>query len=132
MAPTITSITVVDFLAASTPYAANDTVGLVDTSANIQSLSAAQISGLSGFNVDYIDATNNTLSLTVAQYLALGSVALTAADSVTLVGTGADFAVLSPSQISAFAAANVDFVDATDNNLIFSAAQFKALGSVVC
>ncbi len=45
--------------------------------------------------IDIIDATDNVLSLTVAQYQALGTVTLTAADvRVTLADTGANIAAL--------------------------------------
>ncbi len=63
----------------------------------------AQIGALAGKGIDIIDATDNVLSLTVAQEQALGTVTLTGADIVTLADTGANIAALTAAQIGALA-----------------------------
>ncbi|MGO4839613.1 hypothetical protein AB4144_45945, partial [Rhizobiaceae sp. 2RAB30] len=58
---------------------------------NIATLTAAQIAGLKALGVDAIDAANNAFSFSLAQYSALGTIALAANDMVTVNGTsGAD------------------------------------------
>ena len=81
--------------------------------------------------IDVLDATNNTLALTVAQYLALGTVLLTQADVVTLTDTGANIASLTAGQFSALAGNGIDFIDATDNVLTLALAQAQALGTTL-
>ncbi|MFD2780014.1 beta strand repeat-containing protein [Novosphingobium pokkalii] len=80
--------------------------------------------------MDRIDASDNTLSLTVDQAQALGSVALTASDTVTLADTGANLAALTTGQIAALASAGFDAIDATDGSLTLSFAQIDALGTM--
>ncbi len=104
-----------------------DTVTLVDTGANLAGLN---FTALAANGIDAIDASNNVLSLTVAQYQGLGSVALTQADVVTLADTGANIAALTSTQIGALAAAGIDKIDASNNVLSISVAQFNALGTV--
>ena len=55
----------------------------------IAGLTAAQIGALAGKGIDAIDASDDLLALSVAQYTALGAVTLTAGDTVTLADTGA-------------------------------------------
>ncbi len=105
-----------------------DTVTLSDTGANIAALTAGQIAAL--VNIDAIDATDNVLSLSVAQYNALGGITLTAGDTVTLADTGANLAALTAGQIGALAGNNIDKIDATDNALSLTVAQYNALGTV--
>ncbi|WP_218037701.1 hypothetical protein, partial [Reyranella soli] len=103
---------------------------LADTGATLAGLSATDIGGLAAKGIDRIDATDNVLTLSVAQYLALGTVTLTAADTVTLADVEANFAVLSAAQFGALAGKGVDRLDSTDNVLTLSAAQYLALGTV--
>ncbi|MFT2543370.1 hypothetical protein ACMWP9_35865, partial [Escherichia coli] len=74
------TVTVAQYLAqiASAPY--GSTVVLSDTGANIAALTSSQFAALAGNNVASIVTTNHALSLTVAQYQALGAVALSGAD----------------------------------------------------
>ncbi len=62
----------------------SDVVTLSETGTAIGTMSVADIAGLAGKCIDRIDATDDVLSLTVAKYLGLGTVALTAADMVTI------------------------------------------------
>src|SRR6185436_4613798 len=71
----------------------------------------------------------NVLSLTVAKNQALGTVALTAADTVTLADTGSALAGLSTTQLAGLADKGIDLLDASDNALSLSFAQYNALGA---
>ncbi|MDO8977541.1 hypothetical protein, partial [Reyranella sp.] len=71
---------------------ASDEVTLADTRAALSALTAARIAELAGRGIDRVDATDNLLNLTVAKFNALGTVALTVADVVTLSDTGANLA----------------------------------------
>jgi Ca2+-binding RTX toxin-like protein len=127
----VLSLSVAQFEALGTVVlSANDAVTLADTGAVLGALSVSQIHALAGENVDKIDATDNVLSLSVAQYQALGHVTLTSSDTVTLSDTGADIAALSASKIGALASAGIDAIDATDNAITFSLGQYNALGAV--
>src|SRR5262249_43294104 len=123
------SVTVADYLLAGS-YPTNYAVTLADTSANILALTTTQLAALSGNHVDAIDATDDTLPLTVAAWRALGTVALTAGDVVSIADTGATLAGLTRAEIGARAAAGVDRLDATDDALSLSVAAYRALGSV--
>jgi len=109
---------------------AADTVTLVDTGAAIAALTVADFTALAGKGVDRIDATDNALTISLAQYQALGAVALTAGDKVTLADTGAALGALSVGAISLLATKGIDRIDATDNVLSLSVARYQALGSV--
>jgi Ca2+-binding RTX toxin-like protein len=108
----------------------SDVVTLADTGAAIATLSDATIAGLAGKSVDRIDATDDVLSLTVAKYLALGTVALTAGDAVTLADSGANIEALSTGQLAALAGKGIDVIDATNNALSLTLARLQALGGV--
>jgi Ca2+-binding RTX toxin-like protein len=118
------------FAASGIALADGDTVALSDSGQNISGLTAAQIAALAAQGIASIDATDNVLSLSTAQFNALGMVALTASDTVTLRDTGAALAGLSATQIGQLAAKGIDALDAGDNGLSLSLAQFNALGSV--
>jgi hypothetical protein len=110
--------------------AANDVLTLSGTGASIGALSVAQIAGLAAAGFDKINATDDVLTLSVAQFQALGTVELAAGDVVTLADTGANLAALSASEIAALADAGIDKIDATDNVLSLTVAQFQGLGTV--
>src|SRR5439155_1407516 len=104
----------------------NNTITLFDTGAHLAALTTAQLAALAGKGIDIIDASDNVLSLTVAQYQALGTVELTAADTVTLADTGANLAALTAAQIAALAGAGIDIIDASDDVLSLTVAQYLA------
>jgi Ca2+-binding RTX toxin-like protein len=108
----------------------SDVVTLLDTGTAIGAMSVADIAGLAARFIDRIDSVNGVLSLTVAQYQALGTVTLTAEDTITLADTGANLAALSGSQLAALAGKGIDRIDATDNALSFTLAKLQALGAV--
>jgi hypothetical protein len=109
---------------------AGDDVKIYDTGANIASMTPLELVYLAGRHVDAIDASDDTLALTVAQYRKLGAVALTDGDTVTLTDTGANLASLSQSELAGLTAKHIDALDATNNALTLSAAQFANLGAV--
>jgi Ca2+-binding RTX toxin-like protein len=109
-------------------FASGNTVSLVDTGANIQALTATQIGNLGSHGVDHIDASDNSFSLSVAQYSALGTTTLTGGDMVTLTDTGANLGALTVTQMSHLAENGIDVLDATDNVLSLSVAKYHALG----
>jgi hypothetical protein len=125
------TLTVAQYQALGTvALTAADTITLTGTGATLSALSAAEIGALSAAGVDQLDASNNILSLTLAQYQALGSVTVAANDVLTLSGTGASIGALSVAQIAGLAAAGFDKVNATDNVLTLTVAQYQALGTV--
>ena len=107
-----------------------DNVTLAGSGANLATLTPAEIATLAGSGVDRIDATNNALSLSVAGWRALGAVALTPADLVTIADIGANLAGLSSAEIGTLAGSGIDRLDATDNALSLTLAQYSALGTV--
>ncbi len=114
----------------SVALTAADQVVLYDAGARIQALTPAQITQMGAMGVDAIDASNGKLTLSVAQYNALGKIALTAADAVILADTGANLAALTPAAFAQLAARGIDRIDATDGLLSLSVAELQALGSV--
>src|SRR5581483_3774243 len=92
--------TYAEYASDAKPYSASDTITLADTAAILQGLTPAQISQLGTDNVDFIDSTDDFLALTVAQYLALGSVALHPSDFVFLADTGSNIAAMTPTEVA--------------------------------
>ncbi|WP_439613216.1 beta strand repeat-containing protein [Reyranella sp.] len=108
----------------------SDFVTAADTSAELQALTVGDLASLAGKLVDRIDATDNVLALTLAKLQALGTVALTPADVVTLADTSTVLNALTPEEIAALAAKGIDQINATDDALTLSVAQYRALGTV--
>jgi hypothetical protein len=104
--------------------AADDTVTISDTASNLAGLS---FSPLAAANVDLLDSTGAYTTLTAAELAALGTVAFTSASAVTLTDAGANIAAVS--DFSTFSAHGVDILDASDDTLTISEAQFQALGT---
>jgi len=73
---------------------------------------------------------DNLVTLSVAQYLALGTGGLPASDIVTLADTGAALGGLSVGVFGLLASRGIDRIDATDNVLTLSVARYQALGTV--
>ncbi len=122
-------LTLSEFRAAG-PLTGGDTFILRDSAAVLQALSATEIATLAPAGLSAMDSTGNALSLTVAQRAALGALALTAGDVVTLRDTAANLAALTPAEIGALAGAGFDRIDATDDRLSLTLAQLGALGGV--
>ena len=109
--------------------ATNDVITVNDAGAAIGGLSVEQITGLAAKNVATIDASDGTLSLSVAQAKALGSVALTQGDVVTLADTGVALGGLDAEAIKNLAAKGVDAVDSNTGSLALSLGQTSALAT---
>ena len=124
---TLTAAQAVALAGTSITLTAADAVTLADSGAIIAAISAANISTLATKGLDFINATDDVLSLTVAQYSALGTIALTAGDAVTLADTGANIAALSSGAIGGLAAANVDTINSSTDALSLTVAQYLAL-----
>jgi hypothetical protein len=105
-------------------------VTILDTGAHIQALSVSAIQALAGEHVNIIDASNNTLTLSVDQFNALGTVALTQTDTVSLSGTGAQFAAESDDYLASLAGKGIDKLTVTDHAVTFGLDQWNALGTV--
>jgi len=88
-----------------------DFSSLVDTGAYIAQMTAAQFGSLGDKGVDTIDASNDVVSISVAQAKMLGSVIFTAPDLVTLADTASNIETLSASQSARLAQVGVDKVD---------------------
>jgi antitoxin (DNA-binding transcriptional repressor) of toxin-antitoxin stability system len=124
----VTILTVEKFLASGElSFASGDTVTLQDAGGALSSLSAGQIRALGGKGIDAINASDNVLSLSLAQFNALGAVHLTAGDTVTLTDSGTALSSLAPSQLAALSGQGVDAVNAT-GPLTLTTAQYTALG----
>ncbi|WP_414472361.1 calcium-binding protein [Microvirga sp. M2] len=111
------------------------TTTLADTGANITNalaaLTAEQVGMLSAKGIDAIDATGaGAIGLSLAKLNGLGWVTLAADDIITLRDTGAAFSALTAAQIAALSGRRVDALDAVDNRVAWSLAQFKALGGL--
>src|SRR5687768_14121524 len=71
-----------------TKLAVADTVAISDSGARLIALTAAQISSLAAAGVDELDASDNSYTLSSAQYNALGSIKLSGNDVVTIAADG--------------------------------------------
>jgi hypothetical protein len=125
----VSAVTVAAYLQAGS-YPGSDVVILADSGANIAALNASQFGALAANGIDRLYATDGALSLTVAEYRALGSVALTPGNLVTLADTGAHIASLSSAEIAMLARNGIGRLDATDGALSLDVADYRALGSV--
>jgi hypothetical protein len=115
------------FADAGIGFASDDTVTLIDTAANIATLSAADIAGLA--SADLIDVIDNALSLSKVQANAFATAGLAFAsdDVVTVFDTGASLKTLTTAQIGALGDVGIDRLNASDNKLSLTIAQVNAL-----
>ena len=95
-------------------------VTISDTGTAIALLSDIDIGKLSAAGVDFINVSGNgALTLSKLQYDALGAIALTANDTVTVTMTADDFGNLGADAIGALDDDNVDFIEISDNNGVY-------------
>lgn len=107
---------------------------LKDTGANLATLTTDELASLASLSVNHIDASDNTLTLTVAQYAALEpflhggthQTDLTGGDFVTLADTGANLSALTSSQWSWLDNNHIDAVVATEGGIALSYEAYKA------
>jgi hypothetical protein len=105
-------------------------VVLAETGATLGGLAPSELAWLAGRGISAIDAQDDTLTLSLAQFTALGGMRLTAADDVTITASAAELATLSPAVFAAMDANGVDAVQVSDGALNLTAAQAAQLGNV--
>lgn len=99
---------------------------------DVASFSAVQIASLGDRGVDYFDASGDfALNADQANAIAGSGIGFVGAAEVTVADTGAALFSLSATAIARLADRGVDAIDATDNALTFTVAQFQALGPIV-
>lgn len=104
-----------------------DTVVVRDTAANIQGLTASQITAMKAAGADRFDSLSNALSLSVAQANAMTNASMTGSDVITIADTAVAIQALTDSAITAFT--NVDKFDSSTDALSMTAAQALAMGT---
>jgi Ca2+-binding RTX toxin-like protein len=124
------SLSLTQFSTFGSTLAVDDVVTIAETGAVLSALTPTQIADLATRGMDVLNATDNTLSLSLSQFGALGSIGLSADDTIRLADAGATLASLSAGQITDLATKGVDILDVTDNVFALSVAQLKALGTV--
>ena len=109
----------------------DDVVTLSDTSAHLSFPSVEDIQALP-LGVDAINSTDNELPVfySVAAFNELGGIALTQDDTFVLRDTGGNLAALTPVEIAALAAKQIDALDASNNVLALTLDQYNSLGTV--
>ena len=127
-------LTIAEFEAATTPFAAEDEVIIRDAAFNLFLLSADKIAQMAAANVDLIDSTDDRFVWNVQQAKAIATtnIGFTAADNVQLFDTTAALQSLTAAEIAALAAKGLDSIrsNSTPNQQIYNASQFKALGGI--
>jgi hypothetical protein len=108
-----------------------DSVDVAATAAAIEALTTVQIAGLGSSHVSAIEASDASLVLTAAQAVAFETahIALSApsGDSVSVSDTAAHLQALTAAEISGLPKLGVAGLNATNANVMFSAAQTSAL-----
>jgi hypothetical protein len=111
----------------TTPY----TIQVLDTAANIETLTTSQISGLAAHHATQIVASDTNVMLTAAQAVALEKahilVSAPSGHDVTLSDTAAHLQSLTTTQISGLSAIGVAGLYSNNANVTYSAAQTSAL-----
>jgi hypothetical protein len=117
-------------MAGGLTFADSDQVTVSDTGAALTGLIPTDIAVLARKGVRRFDATDDALALTVGQFRALDTIGLADDDRVVLRDTGARLASLTADEIGAPAGRKVDGIDATDDALLLSVAQYLTLGGI--
>ena len=108
-----------------------DSVTVSDTAANIESLTAAEITALPATGVTAIAATDASVTLTLAQAVALEGASLKVTvptgDTVTLTATVAYIEALTPAEIAALASIGVTTIAATNGSVVLTVPQALAI-----
>jgi hypothetical protein len=102
---------------------------LVDSGANIASMTLDQIGDLANLGIHNINAIDNNVVLTVAeaQQLVDANMTLDPDDVVTVLDTGTHIANVTAAEFAAFANLGVDFINAIDNSLTLNVGQILAV-----
>jgi hypothetical protein len=104
-------------------------VTLADTRAVIEGLDADTIAALADRGIIAIDSTDDQLTLTIDQFSALGGVALTAEDEVSLTDEGGALAQLPAAALTFFANNGIDLLDASDDIVALTVEQAQILAA---
>jgi hypothetical protein len=109
---------------------ASDVATLAADSSDILELTAGELEILKSTGFDLVDTTENALSLTVAQATLFtdAGIGFASDDSITLINTAANIAMLGTSDIAELADADIDLVDVIGNTLSLNMLQAKAFG----
>jgi hypothetical protein len=114
---------------------AGSTLTVTDTSANLRAMAAGVIAGLPALGVSDIVSTNGSVSIGVAQAIALENAHLRingpggAAVAVTMSDTGANIATVTAGQMGLLAATGVSRITSTSGGVTLNVAQALALES---
>ena len=96
---------------------AGDTVVLSDTAANIESMSGAQLAALASIGVSAVDVTDQSITLTVAQALALYDpvpITVPPGSIVIVADTESEIDSLTPAEVAGLAAIGVQEIDVSN------------------
>ncbi|MEZ0170314.1 hypothetical protein [Microvirga sp. TS319] len=106
----------------------DDTVAVSGNADQFLLITPDEITALAGKGVDTFHS-DNSMTLSLDQFKALGGITLTAAGTISVKAAGDVLAGLRPDEFAAFAAKGIDAID-SDGDLVLSVAQFNALGTV--
>ena len=111
---------------------AGDQDSIIDTAAHIERLTAAEIPGLAPtLHVTQIQATDASLAVTTAQAIAFESahiaLAAPAGSTVGVSDTAANLQALTAAQITALTSVGIDYLNATNANVSYAAAQTSSI-----
>ncbi|MFM2279379.1 MAG: hypothetical protein RLZZ444_1610, partial [Pseudomonadota bacterium] len=104
-------------------------VTLADTAATIEGLSSSSLSTMGSFGVTAVDATDDSLSLSISglRNFILANIGFDADDTVAVSDTASNLATLTTTEIDFAAENHVDSITASDGDLTLSMAQALAL-----
>ncbi|MBF0296149.1 MAG: hypothetical protein HQL96_13245, partial [Magnetococcales bacterium] len=127
-AVTLNAATASALLNAGTKWDASDTLTITGSGSELSSLDWTNLTKLGGAGL-FLDASDNSVTLTVAQanLLRTAGVKFHASDSLTLVGTGAELAGLTPGDYTSGLRFSGITLDASDNKVSLTMAQADAL-----
>ncbi|MGV3551439.1 hypothetical protein [Rhizobium sp.] len=109
-------------------FAEEDVVTVTATAAELLALTTLEHANLAAAGVDFIDAVENEVVLTIAhaKSLAANGIAHVEGDVVSVLATGAQLSALTADDMDQLVAAGVDILDAIDNQVVLTAAAAKS------
>jgi Ca2+-binding RTX toxin-like protein len=108
----------------------NDNVILSSAGAGIATLSAEELTRLSEKGVDFINASNDLLSLALSQFNALGSIALNADDVVMLEVTRPELGELDEGEIAGIKTKGIDTLSLSASSQFLSALSVQEIAAL--
>lgn len=117
------------FMVSAITFASNDVIRLANIGAILNALTATQIESIAEMGVVAVNATDDTIGLSLASldaFLANG-IAFADEDVLRLVDTGAALGALTATQVELFAEVGIVSIDAIDDALGLSVAALNAL-----